>query len=49
MTKISDENNLELIYSDDFNRFKEFDSVDEEEVKANLIDLSDFLLKLFLA
>lgn len=40
--ELIDENNLELIYSDDFNRFKEFDSVEEEDVKANLIDLSDF-------
>jgi len=40
--ELIDENNLELIYSDDFNRFKEFDTVEEEDVKANLIDLNDF-------
>ena len=40
--ELIDENNLELIYSDDFNRFKEFDSVEDENVKTKFIDLNDF-------
>lgn len=41
------DNDLELIYSDDFNKFEEFDSMEEEKfipsnIKSEIIDSTDF-------
>ena len=44
--ELIDENDLELIYSDDYNKFSEFDSVKDEKIvssyiKSDLIDTAD--------